>query len=261
VHGAWSYHRLVKLILYSFHKNICLYIIELWFATVSAWSGQVLFERWTIGLFNVIFTAAPPLAIGLFDRTASAETMMRFPGLYKLSQNRRSFSVLVFWIWILNATYHSVILFWLSKLALVNGVAWPNGQEGGWLMLGNTVYTYVVVTVCLKAALEIDTWVWLTHVAIWGSIASWYVFLLTYANFWPTIPMAPEMSGMARICLSSAVFWLGHLIVPPLALLLDIVYKVVRRSLFKTVADEVREMEMSRVDPALYLPQLDRARG
>lgn len=28
VHGAWSYHRLVKLILYSFHKNICLYIIE-----------------------------------------------------------------------------------------------------------------------------------------------------------------------------------------------------------------------------------------
>ncbi len=28
VHGAWSFHRMVKMILYSFHKNICLYIIE-----------------------------------------------------------------------------------------------------------------------------------------------------------------------------------------------------------------------------------------
>jgi len=28
VHGAWSYSRLCKLILYSFYKNICLYVIE-----------------------------------------------------------------------------------------------------------------------------------------------------------------------------------------------------------------------------------------
>lgn len=28
VHGAWNYHRLTKLILYSFYKNICLYVIE-----------------------------------------------------------------------------------------------------------------------------------------------------------------------------------------------------------------------------------------
>ena len=28
VHGAWSYQRLSKLILYSFYKNVCLYVIE-----------------------------------------------------------------------------------------------------------------------------------------------------------------------------------------------------------------------------------------
>ena len=28
VHGAWNYHRLSKLILYCFYKNICLYMIE-----------------------------------------------------------------------------------------------------------------------------------------------------------------------------------------------------------------------------------------
>ena len=49
VHGACNYTRVAKVILYSFYKNICLYIIELWFAIYSYWSGQVLFERWTIG--------------------------------------------------------------------------------------------------------------------------------------------------------------------------------------------------------------------
>jgi phospholipid-transporting ATPase len=30
VHGAWSYQRLSKLILYSFYKNICLYMTQFW---------------------------------------------------------------------------------------------------------------------------------------------------------------------------------------------------------------------------------------
>ena len=53
VHGAWSYTRVSKVILYSFYKNICLYIIELWFAIYSYWTGQVLFDRWTIGKYFV----------------------------------------------------------------------------------------------------------------------------------------------------------------------------------------------------------------
>ena len=54
VHGAWSYSRLTKLILYSFYKNVCLYVIEFWFAILSVFSGQIVFERWTIGLYNVV---------------------------------------------------------------------------------------------------------------------------------------------------------------------------------------------------------------
>jgi magnesium-transporting ATPase (P-type) len=56
--------------LYSFYKNITLYIIELWFAIYNYWSGQVLYERWTIGMYNIFFTSAPPVALGLFDRSA-----------------------------------------------------------------------------------------------------------------------------------------------------------------------------------------------
>jgi hypothetical protein len=44
----------------------------------SGWSGQILFERWTIGLYNVFFTALPPFAIGIFDKVYSADTLYRY---------------------------------------------------------------------------------------------------------------------------------------------------------------------------------------
>ncbi|KRY16361.1 putative phospholipid-transporting ATPase IA [Trichinella patagoniensis] len=255
VHGAWSFHRMAKLILYSFHKNICLYIIELWFAVLSAWSGQTLFERWCIGLYNVVFTAAPPLAIGLFDRTASACTMLKYPTLYKLSQSREAFSVKIFWLWICNAIYHSVLLFWLSKLTFAQDVAWPNGRTGGLCMLGNC---YVVVSVCLKAGLELDAWTWLSHLAIWGSIGAWFFFLFIYCNVWPTISIAPEMAGMDVMMISSSLFWMALFLIPALTLFLDFTYKIFRRTMFKTLADEVRELELKQLDPSVVLPKLSK---
>ena len=36
VHGAWSYQRISKLILYSFYKNIALYMTQFWVITSSS---------------------------------------------------------------------------------------------------------------------------------------------------------------------------------------------------------------------------------
>ncbi|XP_026326361.1 phospholipid-transporting ATPase IA isoform X2 [Hyposmocoma kahamanoa] len=141
VHGAWNYSRISKLILYSFYKNICLYVIELWFAIYSAWSGQILFERWTIGFYNVIFTALPPFAIGLFDKLCSSEIMIRHPVLYLPSQQGLLFNVRVFWVWVVNSLLHSVLLFWLPVAMVSHHILWPQGKDGGFLVLGNFVYT------------------------------------------------------------------------------------------------------------------------
>ncbi|CAH8514422.1 unnamed protein product [Schistosoma mattheei] len=92
VHGAWNYNRLTKLILYSFYKNVCLYLIQFWFAILSGFSGQIVFERWSIGLYNVIFTAAPPMALGLFDRSCSVNNCLKYPELYKDTQASASFN-------------------------------------------------------------------------------------------------------------------------------------------------------------------------
>lgn len=220
-----------------------MYVIELWFATVSAWSGQTIFERWTIGLYNVIFTAWPPLAIGLFDRQCSAETMMKYPALYK--NHHEHFNTKLFWIWICSAIWHSLMLFWLTHFAVANDTLWENGKsDGGYLVFGNMLYTYVVVTVCLKAGLEISTWTWMTHASIWGSIVLWFIFLTIYSRFWPALPLAADMVGMDRLIFSSSVFWAGLAIIPLITILSDLIYKIVSRTCFKTLADEVLEKEL-----------------
>ncbi|XP_071060706.1 phospholipid-transporting ATPase IA isoform X3 [Pseudochaenichthys georgianus] len=117
VHGAWNYNRVAKCILYCFYKNIVLYIIEIWFAFVNGFSGQILFERWCIGLYNVIFTALPPLTLGIFERSCRKENMLKYPELYKTSQNAMGFNTKVFWAHCLNGLFHSVILFWIPLKA------------------------------------------------------------------------------------------------------------------------------------------------
>nr|XP_045622548.1 probable phospholipid-transporting ATPase IA [Procambarus clarkii] len=248
VHGAWNYSRLCKVILYSFYKNICLYVIELWWAAMSGWSGQVLFERWSIAMYNVLFTAAPPLVMGIFDRSCSADTRMRYPELYRESQSGAHFNwkVFVWWVWL--ALVHSVLVFVLPYLSMTQDVAWGHGRVGGYLMTGNMVYTYVVITVCLKAGLETDAWTWVTHLAIWGSIASWFIFLLVYSNFWPIIPMAPDMCAIYLQVYSSPVFWFGVILIPLTCLLLDIAVKTLHNSVHKSLTEQVRESEISNKD-------------
>ncbi|TMW45206.1 hypothetical protein DOY81_009713 [Sarcophaga bullata] len=249
VHGAWNYRRITKLILYSFYKNVCLYVIELWFAIYSGWSGQILFERWTIGLYNVVFTALPPFAIGIFEKVCSAETMLKYPFLYKPSQSAKLFNVRVFWVWIINALLHSIILFWLPLGALQTEILWSNGKISDYLLLGNFVYTYVVVTVCLKAGLSTNSWTWLTHCSIWGSIGLWFIFIVVYSNFWPVFPVAANFLGMERMIFSTPVFWFGLLLVPATTLLSDVIFKLVQNTVFKSLTEAVRESEICKHDP------------
>ncbi|XP_071863932.1 ATPase phospholipid transporting 8A1 isoform X3 [Bombus fervidus] len=250
VHGSWNYSRMCKLILYSFYKNICLYVIELWFAIYSGWSGQILFERWSIGLYNVVFTAAPPLAMGLFDKVCSAETHLSHPGLYATKNTgESSFNFKVFWMWIANALVHSSLLYWLSLLALKEGVIWANGRDGGYIVLGNFVYTYVVVTVCGKAGLIINSWTWVTHLATWGSIMLWFLFILIYSNFWPVLNVGAVMLGNDRMLFSSPVFWLGLVLIPAAVLLVDVTVKAVKNTIWKSVTAAARENEIRKSDP------------
>uniref|UniRef100_A0A671R004 Phospholipid-transporting ATPase n=1 Tax=Sinocyclocheilus anshuiensis TaxID=1608454 RepID=A0A671R004_9TELE len=241
VHGAWNYNRVAKCILYCFYKNIVLYIIEIWFAFVNGFSGQILFERWCIGLYNVIFTALPPLTLGIFERSCRKENMLKYPELYKTSQNAMGFNTKVFWAHCLNGLFHSVILFWFPLKAFQHDTVFGNGKTPDYLLLGNMVYTFVVITVCLKAGLETSSW---TMVSVWMTLS------IPLSLFSP-IPLCPPISFdfIADMMFSSGVFWMGLIFIPITSLVFDVAYKVMKRVCFKTLVDEVQELEALSKDP------------
>uniref|UniRef100_A0A8B9RG41 Phospholipid-transporting ATPase n=1 Tax=Astyanax mexicanus TaxID=7994 RepID=A0A8B9RG41_ASTMX len=245
VHGAWNYNRVAKCILYCFYKNIVLYIIEIWFAFVNGFSGQILFERWCIGLYNVIFTALPPLTLGIFERSCRKENMLKYPELYKTSQNAMGFNTKVFWAHCLNGLFHSVILFWFPLKAFQHDTVFGNGKTPDYLLLGNMVYT--VSEFCSFFYLSFH--VQFSHIAIWGSIGLWVVFFGIYSSLWPLIPLAPDMSGEADMMFNSGVFWMGLFFIPVTSLVFDVAYKVIKKACFKTLVDEVQELEALSKDP------------
>lgn len=254
VHGIWNYKRLCKVILYSFYKNVCLYVIELWFAFSNAFSGQVVFDRWLIALYNVLFTAVPPLVLGLFDRPLKSKTMLEYPQLYKYTQNKKDFNVKIFWAWILNSCLHSLLLYFVCLGYLKQDVAFNDGTHGDYLFMGNHIYTYCIIVVCLKCGIESESWTWLTHLSIWGSILFWFIFAQIYSVTWQlNLGIGADMSSMAFNLYRSSLFWLGLLFVPVVTLLPDIIYKALQRTLFKTLEQTVQEYDKANLDPDIVI--------
>lgn len=59
-------------------------------------------------LFSQIFTALPPLTLGIFERSCRKENMLKYPELYKTSQNAMGFNTKV-------TLYFFVVFFFNSE--------------------------------------------------------------------------------------------------------------------------------------------------
>ncbi|CAJ0850446.1 3974_t:CDS:2, partial [Entrophospora sp. SA101] len=119
----------------------------------NSFSGQVIYESWTITYYNVLFTVLPPMVIGVFDQFVSARMLDRYPQMYMLGQKSEFFNVKSFWGWTINAFFHSLILYWTSIYIFSDDLTLADGRIAGHWTWGTTLYTAVLATVLGKAAL------------------------------------------------------------------------------------------------------------
>ncbi|TFK80361.1 phospholipid-translocating P-type ATPase [Polyporus arcularius HHB13444] len=230
VHGSWSYTRLSKLLLYSFYKNIVLYMTQFWFSFFNNFSGQIAYESWTLSLYNVVFTVLPPLVIGIFDQFVSARILDRYPQLYMLGQKNAFFTRTQFWLWVGNALYHSIVLFGFSVILFWGDLKQSTGFDSGHWFWGTTLYLAVLLTVLGKAALISDLWTKYTVAAIPGSFVFTMLFLPLYAVVAPAIGFSTEYEGIVPRLWTNWVFYLVLLLVPIVCLTRDFVWKYYRRT-------------------------------
>ncbi|KAF9351663.1 hypothetical protein BGX26_010376 [Mortierella sp. AD094] len=258
VHGAWSYQRLSKLILFSFYKNICLYTTQFWYAFYNGFSGQTVYESWTISLFNIVLTVLPPLSLGIFDQYVSARMLDRYPQMYMLGQKSEFFNVRTFWGWASNAIYHSIVLFFAVAFIFSNDLILSNGTVGGAWVMSVTLYTAVLATVLLKAGLITDLWNKYAYISIPGSMIFWMGFFPVFAIVGAKISLTPEYYGIVSPLYGQPTFWLTIILLPIFCNLRDYTFKYMKRTFFPRTYHYVQEIQKLNIPD--YRPRMERFR-
>lgn len=229
VHGSWSYQRISNAILYSFYKNICLYMTQFWYVFTNGFSGQSLMESWTLTFYNVIFTVLPPFIMGVFDQFVSARLLDRYPQLYQLGQKRKFFNVTIFWGWIINGFYHSAIIFACMTCLYRFANYLPYGQVANNWAWGTMLYTTATLTALGKASLVVTLWTKFTVIFIPGSFIIWLLWFPAYATIAPLINVSKEYQGVLAHTYPSLTFWAAVFGVAILCLIRDFAWKFYKR--------------------------------
>ena len=207
----------------------------------------VFYSIYHIACYNILMTAAPPVAIGLFDITCSDGQRMRNPRLYHGTQRSDFFNNKLAFQWVALSILHSLVLYWIPVWFYGDGIIWENGFNADYLTLGNIVYTCVILTVNFKAGLEIDAWNVFHHLSVWGSIVVWFLLFLGYSELWGLgirySNWPADMSKMFELVMSSPSLYLSLLIVPFTALIVDIIIKYLRCVVFPDETEMARKSD------------------
>lgn len=255
VHGLWSYNRLCRAILYSFYKNIALYLTEFWYVFYNGFSGQSIYESWVLTFYNVFSTALPPFAIGILDQFVSAKLLLRYPQLYRLGQRGGFLDTRQFWEWIINGIYHSIVVFWFSLATYSAGNVLTDGRIANLWTLGAAMYTACVFTTLGKAGLVTNVWSLFSVIAIIGSACFWIVGYPIYAEIGPRINVGTENRGVPENLYTTAVFWALILLVPSACLVRDIAWKYWHRMYKPEYYHYVQEIQKYKIQDRR--PQMD----
>lgn len=206
-------------------------------------SGQIIYESWTLSLYNVIFTVLPPLAMGILDQFVSARLLDRYPQLYSLGQTNQFFRLRTFISWIANAVYHSLLLYIFGELLWPYDGIQNDGEVAGHWVWGTAMYGAVLLTVLGKAGLITNNWTKYHVIAIPGSMALFLGFIAAYATVAPLVNVSTEYHGLVPKLFSSPVFWLQMVALPVMCLARDVAYKYGKRMYKPQTYHHIQEIQ------------------
>ena len=108
-----------------------------------------------------------------------------------------------------------------------------------------TAYTCIVLTVSLQLASIIETWTWIHHYLIWGSVMFWFYFIAIYSIQNPDY--IGEAVHLFAIAANSPNFWLLLVLIPIACLLPDFLIRAVRRHLYPADHQIIAEAELAKL--------------
>ncbi|KAI3812673.1 hypothetical protein L1987_17386 [Smallanthus sonchifolius] len=202
------------------------------------------------------------IGISVLEQDVSSDICLQFPALYQQGQKGIFFSWKRIIGWMGNGILTSLVIsilnvYILSPLAFRKG-----GQVVDIAHLGVTTYTTIVWTVNCQIALIITHFTWIQHIFIWGSIFSWYIFLLFYGAL-PPVYSNREYKLLVEAVGPAPMYWIVVLLVVVISLLPYFIYMVIQRSFYPMDDHVIQEMKYGRkvvVDDETWLREKQSSR-
>ncbi|MCO5605923.1 hypothetical protein L7F22_060109 [Adiantum nelumboides] len=234
VHGHWNYQRLSYMVLYNFYRNAVFVMMLFWFILQTAFSASSAIFDWNLMFYSLIYTSVPTVVVGIFDKDIDQKTLLKYPPLYGAGQRDENYNSLLFWITMLDTLWQSLVLFYVPLYT------YQVSTIDIW-SIGSLWTVAVVILVNLHLAMDVKHWTWITHLAIWGSIASTFgcLFVLDsirQESFLPHYRVIYKMSGTFG-------YWYDIILIVILALLPRFCVKVVVQRVWPSDIQIAREVE------------------
>lgn len=182
VHGRECYRRNGVVVWYNFYKNMLLVMPLFWYGTLSAFSGQILYNMWTYSFYNMFYAFFPIFLYALFDKEMELEELEENPKFYKLGKDEEGFNKWVFWRGIAEAAVKAIFICYLTFFSICFYTGFEdNGKDPNIWMGGTAMYAVIV----LIANLYIFRFAYMIHwilIVFWvASVASFFFthFLIT----------------------------------------------------------------------------------
>eukprot|EP01083_Nonionella_stella_P269913 913574_1 len=186
VHGRLHYRRITTLVCYMFYKNGLLSLSSFYFGFYNGFSGQILYNEWAYQLYNIVFTCLPILLYAVIDRDHTDKYLINHPQLYVISQSGQSFNAKVFFTWIADSLIASFLLL-IVPLHIYENNTSPDhsAQSAGIWTAGLVILSAIVFTANIRLTFITNSWIWLTHLFLWGSCAAYYfsIIILNLSTF------------------------------------------------------------------------------
>lgn len=245
VHGRWSYVRVSKFVLGTFYKCATFYLTQGLFQIFTGFSGTSLYEQWTLSFYNTLFSSLPVMVVGMFEQDLKASTLLLVPELYTFGPRNSGFSLVTYGTWMAAAVYQAIaslmVPLWIAGAIGKFGVE-PDDES--LFSMGLGVYTTIVLVVTFKIAyLETHNWSIVTHVTSFMTILAWFGYNTAYSFFYPVRTGGYHVRGAFQSLAAHLPFWLTIIVASMIAILPNIMAKIIKAQLYPSDVDLYQELE------------------
>ncbi|KIX96727.1 uncharacterized protein Z520_07446 [Fonsecaea multimorphosa CBS 102226] len=160
VHGRWSYRRLAESIANFFYKNLVWTFALFWYQIYNNFDITYLFDYTYILLVNLAFTSVPVALLGILDQDVSDKVSLAVPQLYRRGMERKEWTQVKFWLYMVDGLYQSAICYFMAYLLFQPATFETENGRGIADRSRMGVYVACVTIIVINSYILLNTYKW-----------------------------------------------------------------------------------------------------